>query len=344
MKNPRSVYILILVFGLAGGALFITLLVRHNIRDIAATVGAAGWGVVAVVLFHLVPMFFDVLGWWALIPPANRLPFSKLFLMRWIGDSVSALLPVAQVGGEVVRVRLASTAGMPVSIAASSVLVGMTVSVVTQLIFTISGFGLLIALSGKSGMVGSAVVGLVIAVLAVAGFYAIQRFGMFRLMGTIIAHLMRSDAWKGLVEKGEELDQDVRALYARRKELLMSGVWTMVNWATGAVEVWIALRALGVHAGYGQAYVMESMSQGIRSVMFIVPGALGVQEGGYLVVGTALGIGPETALAVAMIRRVRELAIGIPALFVWQWIEGRRFWTRRLQPAPREVPSSTPAK
>jgi uncharacterized membrane protein YbhN (UPF0104 family) len=67
----------------------------------------------------------------------------------------------------------------------------------------------------------------------------------------------------------------------------------------------------------------------IRSAAFAVPGGLGVQEGGYLVVGNLLGIPGDAAFALSLIARVRELALGIPGLISWQIIEGRRLWRAR---------------
>lgn len=84
------------------------------------------------------------------------------------------------------------------------------------------------------------------------------------------------------------------------------------------------------------ALIFESVGQGIRGAMFIVPGALGVLEGGYIVVGAMLGIGGEAAMAFSVVRRVRELAFGIPGIIVWQWVEARRLWQQeaaRLAPA-----------
>ena len=59
---------------------------------------------------------------------------------------------------------------------------------------------------------------------------------------------------------------------------------------------------------------------------FLVPGALGAQEGGFLLVGTLLSLPAEGALALALTRRVRELAFGIPGILAWQWFEARGQW------------------
>ena len=76
------------------------------------------------------------------------------------------------------------------------------------------------------------------------------------------------------------------------------------------------------------------MAQGIRSAAFLVPGALGVQEGGYVIVGGWLGISPADCMALALIRRMRELAFGVPGVISWQWLEGFAWWKRRALGRP----------
>jgi hypothetical protein len=56
---------------------------------------------------------------------------------------------------------------------------------------------------------------------------------------------------------------------------------------------------------------------------------MGVQEGGYILLGNLLGISGETALALSLVRRVRELATGIPGLIAWQLVEAGRVWRVR---------------
>jgi uncharacterized membrane protein YbhN (UPF0104 family) len=68
---------------------------------------------------------------------------------------------------------------------------------------------------------------------------------------------------------------------------------------------------------------LECIIFAIRSAAFFIPGALGVQEGGYLLLGAALGLPPEVALAVSLLKRGRAIILGIPALAAWQWLEGK---------------------
>ncbi len=87
---------------------------------------------------------------------------------------------------------------------------------------------------------------------------------------------------------------------------------------------------------FDKAVILESIGQGVRSALFFIPGAIGVHEGGYIFVGGLLGIPGETAFALALIRRVRELALGVPGLLVWQLIEGGRAWRKHVLPTVRE--------
>jgi len=46
--------------------------------------------------------------------------------------------------------------------------------------------------------------------------------------------------------------------------------------------------------------------------------------------GATFGVTPETALALSLLKRGRDLAIGVPALLVWQMLESGRVLARRV--------------
>jgi uncharacterized membrane protein YbhN (UPF0104 family) len=69
------------------------------------------------------------------------------------------------------------------------------------------------------------------------------------------------------------------------------------------------------------ALVLESLGQLVRSVGFALPGGLGTQESGIITGGLMVGIAPEAALAVALIKRARELAYGVPGLVAWSLLD-----------------------
>ena len=335
MKAPGRVQLIIYGFGLAGAALFTGLLVRQGASQVGAAVATASWSIVAVVAFHFaVPLSLDAVAWWVLFPQSDRPQLRRTLWMRWIGESVSTLVPSAAVGGDIVRARLAAIKGGSLPIAASTVLVDLTLGVFTQAAFTLLGLLLLVGASGQRNFVRPTLVGTVVGVLAVSGFYFVQRLGMFRFLGLIIARLASSPGWQSLVQSGETLDRTVRMVYARRHGIVLCCGVTIVSLIGGSGEIWIALRALGLPATFVNALILQSMALTIRSAAFAVPSGLGVQEGGYLVVGNLLGFPGDAAFALSLIARVRELAIGLPGLVAWQLIEGRRLWRARAVGVP----------
>ena len=315
----------------AGAALFTFLLIHQGVPQVMAAFASAGWWIAAVVFYHFaVPVLLDAFAWWSLFPKSERLSLWELFWMRWIGESVSTLVPSAAVGGDVVRARLAALHGTSIPTAAASVLVDITLGVFVQIVFTLLGLALIVSATGHQGFVRPTLIGAVIGVLAIIGFYAVQRLGMFRFIGKMISRLANADDWHSLVHSGHTLDDGIRKLYARRRGVIGCCVWTATSLIVGSGEIWIALHALGLEATLVNALILQSMVLTIRSVMFPVPGALGVQEGGYVVVGSLLGIPGDAAFALSLLARVRELILGIPGLIAWQVIEARRFWRARL--------------
>jgi putative membrane protein len=319
------------LLGLAGAALFTFLLIRQGAPQVGAAFASAGWAIAGVVIYHLVvPVLLDALAWWALFPKPERLSLWQLFWMRWIGESVSTLVPSAAVGGDVVRARLAALRGAPIPTAAASVLVDITLGVFVQIGFTLLGLGLIVSVTGHQGFIRPTLIGAVIGVLAIIGFYVVQRLGMFRFIGKMISRLANADDWHSLVHSGQNLDEAIRRQYARRRGVIGCCAWTAASLVLGSGEIWIALHALSLHATVVNAVILQSMVLTIRSAVFPVPGALGVQEGGYVVIGNLLGIPGDAAFALSLIARVRELILGIPGLICWQMVEARRLWQARL--------------
>jgi uncharacterized membrane protein YbhN (UPF0104 family) len=142
-------------------------------------------------------------------------------------------------------------------------------------------------------------------------------------------YLAYSSTWQSLSQGSEALDQTVRRLYRQRKAIVVCSGCAAISWIFSAAEIWIALLALGAKSSFVDALILESVAQAVRGALFLVPAALGVQESGYLVVGGILGISGEIALALSLIRRVRELILGLPGLVIWQLIEGGRLWRIR---------------
>ena len=127
----------------------------------------------------------------------------------------------------------------------------------------------------------------------------------------------------------QALDKAIIDSYRRRRDFIAATAWRLLGWVLGTGEVWLTLYFLQHPVDLFEAFMLESMGQALRKAVFIVPGALGVQEGGFILLGAVVGLNPETGLALSLVKRVRELLIGLPAILYWQIMEGHNLLYRK---------------
>ena len=325
-----------------GAVLFALLLALAGFADVVRALTGAGVGLLAVAGVHLVVIVLDAASWRALLPPAVRPNFARLVRLWWIGESVNALLPVAQIGGELVRARLLTRTGPPGpagatgatgatgAVAGASVVAGLTLAVLTLIVFAAIGVALLGRTApGGGGAAGTIAVGLATLGVLLGGFYWAQHNGLFLRLARLFERAASGRAWLSLSGGAAALDDAVRAIYARRGAVARAGAWRLTGWVAGVGEVWLGLALLGHPVSLSEAFVLESLAQAIRSAGFAIPGALGVQEGGFMALGVLIGLPPEAGIAMSLIKRVRDLFFGLPGLLSWQLLEGRSLRRRR---------------
>jgi putative membrane protein len=321
-----------------GSTALIALVAYYGYADIAAALAAAAWGVVLVTAFHVVPLAADTVAWRWLLPPDHRGPLRDLVWMRWVSESVNNLLPAAQVGGDLIRGRLAAQRGVPAADAAASIVADITTSVLTLIAF--GALGALLLFPQHARQSAALLLGLALSALLVGVFWYLQRAGLFAPLARRLAGAIGGSSWEALVGGAAALDAAIAKVYTRRVDVLKSCAWALTAWLLGAGEVWIALYFLGSPVGLAEAIAIESLIQALRSAAFPVPGALGVQEGGFILLGHALGLTPETSLALSLVKRVREVVLGIPGVIVWQLAEARHV-ARARGASPSAGTSST---
>jgi putative membrane protein len=317
-----------------GVALFVAVIARQGMREVGAALAVAGPGLLVVALFHLVPLLGDALGWRALLAPAIRPSVGAMVLARWVAEAVNGLLPVLQIGGNVARARLLIRRGVPGADVGASVVVDMTLVVATQVVFTLVGLALLLGHLGFTRLTLAAAAGTAVTGLLLAVVLLVQRRQPFTSLARLSEWLAGADR-QTFNAGAVALDGGVAALYRDRGAIVAALAWHLLAWFVGAGEVWLALHFLGHPVPLHTAVLLESLCQAVRTGAFFVPGALGVQEGGFLLLGGALGLAPDTALALSLTRRVRDLVLGVPGLVFWQLDVA----TRPAQASSGAVPS-----
>ncbi len=314
-----------------GMALFIGLIAWQGFAPIAAALALAGFGVVGLAAFHLLPLVIDA-GAIHVLGPREGL-FADAVRVRWCGESVNSLLPAGQIGGPVLMVRRLAQLGASTAEAASVITVSTTLQTLAQVLFALLGLAALgaHALSSVNEILWITGVSLVLAALTY-GFYLDQRRGLFGWLSRRVAKLGAGRDWSSLLSGADAVDLQVQALYREGPKVAASFLLSFVGWTVGTFEVWFALRLIGHPVDWVEALMLESLGQAIRGAAFAVPGALGVQEGGYLLLAPVVGLSPEAALALSLIKRARERLLGVPGLIYLHFSErGWRLSAARLQ-------------
>ena len=323
----------------------IALVIFYGWQPILQAVEAVGWGVLPVSLVRVGEAAGAGLCWWLLLNRPDAETLRATLLLRWVRESVNVLLPVAQVGGEVVGARLITFWGVSKSLATASVLVDLMAQTVTQFVFTLIGLALLAGHEGGGPIVRWVGLGLALLGPALAGFYAAQRFGGARLVARVLRHFTDDPQWAAVGGGLDAINAQFVALYRRRGRLSAVFAIHFAIWFFGVLEVWTALRAMGQPVSYGTALVLESLGQAVRGAAFVVPGGIGVQEAGFVALCAVFGIPAPAAIALSLAKRFPEVVLGLPGLLVWQGLESRRILVRRgvKRPLPDTEDGAGPA-
>jgi putative membrane protein len=286
----------------------------------ATTVGWRGFLLLCLCGMALFPLLGT--AWYTLLPDA---PLSYLGVTIWarmVRDSAAEVLPFSQLGGIALGARAAALHGMPAPLAFGSMLADITAELFAQIAYAALGVAILATWTPRSAgapaHTSALVAGLVLAAAAGTAFVFVQLKGR-RLTGKIAARLLPR-----AVASTKVLAAAIDTVYRSRVRVALSTTVHFTCWIASAGVAWIAFRLIGSHARWPAVLALESLVYAARSVAPFVPNALGVQEAAYAALAPLLGIGAEFALAVSLIKRARDIAIGIPVLVIWQATEGRR--------------------
>ncbi len=235
-----------------------------------------------------------------------------------------------------------SAAALDAGIATASVFADLLLQASAQAVFALLGAALLMQLTGIWPAGVELAAGLGLAALALGGFYAVQRYGGARVLDRALAALAARWPSAGSVADFR-LQEGLEAIWRNPGRVLVTTAMHMAGWLIGTLEVLIALALMGHPVDLKEAIILESLTNAIRGAAFVVPGGFGVQEGGLVLLGHLMGLAPETALALSLVKRVPDLALGLPGLLAWHWLEVRRLLGsgQRIPPAGAEQGRAT---
>jgi glycosyltransferase 2 family protein len=321
----------VVIAALAGLALSAGIIVWVGFDKIAVAFVKIGFkGLAAMCLTYLPPVGVLAAAWLVLDARAKPSEWLTLFLARLVRDASGELLPFSSLGGFVFGARAAILGGMQPAMAISTTVVDVTAEFISQLGFSAVGIALLAHHQGASlesqELVSSSLMGLAAGGLGAAAFIIFQH----RMSGVIEREVAKRAP--SALAQTSAVTASVHALYEKPLRLILSTVLHFAGWILGAVGVWAGLWLAGIHTSVRTIVGLESLVYVVRTVTFAAPMGLGVIETAYAVVGPMFGLDREWAVALSLIKRLRDVAIGLPAMAIWQFMEGRRVMANSAKP------------
>jgi len=308
----------------AGIVACIALSVWSGLDDVGNALASVGSGMLGVALTRAATVSTAGAGWWLLFPVGRPLRLRTAILLRFVREGINALLPLTQVGGDIIGARLLTFLAVPGPLGAATIIVDVLLQAVTLFLFVALGIMTVVAFGTDTTVVGAAATSLAVAAPTLGVFYLAQRRGGHRLLHFMLSCLKGDSNWR-LLGTVDAVYQNLSVIYARRSGLAASGAVHMIGWLVGVAEVLIVLRCMGLPVTVGEALVIESLVQAIRGAAFAVPSALGAQEAGLILLCGIFQVPPDQALALSFVKRAADVVIGVPSLVALQILEGKRF-------------------
>jgi len=234
----------------------------------------------------------------------------RTWKVRMVGEVFNSVMPAAGMGGEPVKaVLLKKYYGIGYREGTASLILAKTINMIALVIFLAGGFALMMStdvLPVWYQVVGGA--GLLAFGIAIALFFVVQRYRISSATGNFISRWRVAGGIAKIIHHVEDMDGRLAEFYTRHiGRLVLATTFAWINWMLGVAEVYFAMMFLGHPITLAEAWVIEAAAQLVRAGVFFIPAGIGAQEGAFLLVCSAVTGVPVLGIAVALIRRVREL-------------------------------------
>jgi uncharacterized protein (TIRG00374 family) len=291
-----------------------------NIYDAAAQLGP--FALLVMLIPSIIMYAVEAYGWKVTLGPLGKdIPFWRVFMIRTAGEVVNTTTPSGYVGGEPLKASLLRKHHVPMEEAFTSVIIAKTTMTIAEVLFILLGISLGVWLLGGNDSSGQTVAAALLSVgllaFGTAAFVFVQRQGLctwllesLRKIGVKINYLEARE------EKLRSLDRAILGFYRHKRPAFYASTGLFfLGWMAEALEVYVILYVLGGPAMALSAISIGALSVFIKSSTFFIPGSLGTQDGGNLLLLEAFGYSDVTGITFALVRRFRELVwIGVGLL------------------------------
>jgi uncharacterized protein (TIRG00374 family) len=314
-----------LLFLALGLGLFGLVLAQADLDAVANHVGRLGWaGALGIPAVSLLPLLADTLSWQIVFTPP-RLGwgwFIKLWQVRMVGAAIGKLTPAVGLASEPVKaVILKKIYALRYREGVASLLIAKTANLMAFVVFV--AIGMTLAFGGNrlpEGYRVLAAASFAVLAIGIGGVFAVQRLRMLSALGAWFSRRRLGRPISRVLHHLHEMDDRLVHAYTRdRARFLAATFLAVLHWILGAVELYLIFWFLGHPITVSEAIVVATMVDLVRAGTFFIPASIGAEEATLALVVTSITGEAGLGLAVAFVRRYRELLwIGVGLLIAWR--------------------------
>jgi putative membrane protein len=318
MKHLKLLSVALALLGISGATVLVAWFGFDRVAHSILSIGALGFVIFSA--WQFVVMAILGIAWWVVVPPEKRRGLPVFIWGRMVRDSAAACLPFSPVGGFAIGARAVTLHGVAWTVAAISTVVDLTAEFAAEILFALGGLIIILSRTSDSAIAHLAEIGVVVTLVAALGILKLQR-GVASIFVKLGKRLLGQ--WFAGAEQDGISTVELTAMYGDSARVTLCTAAHAVGWFGKGLGNWIAFRLLGSDLDLMGGLAIEGLLHIMMASAILIPGYAGVQEAGYVALGTVFGVPPEISLGVSLVRRGRDIAIGIPILLVWQFIEAR---------------------
>lgn len=306
---------------LALGLLVLSLLVWNigpgNIYEAASKLGPTA--LLAVLIPSIIMYSVEAYGWKVVLgQAAQRVPFWRLLTIRTAGEVVNMTTPTAYLGGEPLKAYLLKRHDVPIADGAASVVIAKTTMTIAEVVYILMGIALAFWILGVGNSAGQTITAALLSVgllvCSIGGFIFIQQRGLFSSTLSLVKKLgLRIKVLEAQEKHLYSIDQTIRNFYNHHQKAFYASMGLyFLGWMAESLEVFGIIYFLGGSVSALSALSIGALAVFIKGGSFFIPGSLGAQDAGNMLLLQTFGYSDVTGITFALLRRFRELVwIGI---------------------------------
>ncbi len=310
--NVVSRKLLKIFFLAAGGAVLVVVAGQLDIREVMTRSLRIGWGMGVILGLYFLAFLADAFAWQMTLPciPLNKLWLYRIWKVRMVGEALNNVIPAAGLGGEPVKAMLLKRRyAIGYGEGITSLILIQAIILISLLLFISVGFVLALysdKISNRSDAI--AVVGLLVIGLGSAAVVLLPHANLSSRVGKLAARVGIGDRIEAALRHVGDIEKKLVDFYTgRRRRFLGALAMAVTPWILGVLEIYYASLFLGHPVSFAEAWIIESSVQMVRAAVPFIPAGLGVQEGVFVALLTAITGSPVLGGAIAMVRRFREI-------------------------------------